>query len=429
MKYLFIKLRILYLTLLFIISLPLASEAKGSTEQVATQFRSAVQLFKEGNYEQALQLFLKAKSLGMEKGSLYYNVGVCYYKLSLFDEAEQAFRKTASFPEMAPLAYYNLGIIALKQSEQEKAEYWLMQSYNKTDDEKLRLLAKTALNRIDKKEDLSLWERYLSMGLGYDDNVELYINSETLESSDQGDNFIDFFLFLRRPLSGSTATTGPVFQSSLSYLKYFELNEYDIGNINLGLMYRNKVQNIQLESGGEYSFTLIDGDSYEQSPGFKIQAIYPVNTSHAFRFRYRLNYLDIIDSEYDYLSGWRHRASAEISRRVSQYKAHLAYTLELNDRDDENYSPTRHTFAAGLILRHFENVDISFFISHRESCYDIEYAKDREDDRIDTSINLTYFFRDGWEVSGKYQHIDNDSNYSSYDFTRNVITFSVARFF
>ena len=330
---------------------------------------------------------------------------------------------------MAPLAYYNLGIVAIQQTDLENAKYWLTKSYEQAEDENLRYLAETALARIEERKPQSLLEKYISVGLGYDDNVELLVNSETLETSSEGDTFADLFAFFRLPLTGAIPTHGSFMQTSLSYLKYFDLDEYDIGYANLELMYRKKSGRVQWEGGGGYGYTIIDGNSYEQSPGGTIQATIPFMTAESLRFRYRLHYLDIFDSDYDYLAGWRQQALAEISRSVSKYKAYLAYTLELNDRDDEDYSPTRHSIAAGLILKYFKDIDISLYFSYRDSSYDIDNTEDRDDHRIDTRVNFTYFLENGWEVSGKYQYVDNDSNYSSYDFTRNVVTLSVARFF
>lgn len=407
----------------------LSQEVRAENRPESSAFQAGIAAFKQGNFESALHYFQQAESLGLEKPSLYYNIGVCCYKLGRYQEAEEAFRKTAAFSQMAPLAYYNLGVVAEKQADHDKAVYWLQKSYDtaEADDVNLRVLAANALNQIQGKTAPSPWAGYVSLGMGYDDNVELVPDSDFLQASNMDDWFLDAYLLARRFFAGETKSSGSYFQSSLSYLKYAEVDEFDTGTADLGLFYWKQAGSYQLEGGGGYYYTIIDGQSYEQSPMISLQARRSLGEATDLRLRYRLNYLDVLDSEYDYLSGWRHRTMAELSRKWGSYYGYLAYTLELNERDDEDYSPTRHLFGAGLDMKPLDNIGINLYAGYRTSQYSIASLEDRDEDRFDAILNLTYFLVSGWEIICKLEYTNNESSDDSYDYTRNAVTLYLAR--
>ena len=423
--------RTLSLGIIFVVPFFFSHDLHADTSQEPPPFQQGIAASKKGDYAAALALFHQAQAAGLDKPSLYYNIGVCSYKLGLYAEAEEAFRKTATFPQMAPLAYYNLGVVAEKQSDHENARYWLEKSYNSAagNDEKLRILAANALQSIQGKTEVSRWDRYVSIGLGYDDNVELVAESDIIQASNQEDGFLDLFLYQRRPLGQDSSTAGSYFQSNISYLKYYEMDEYDYGSASLEFFHWRHLGDYQLEGGGGYEYVLLEGNSFEQSPMISLQVKRSLWAASALRLRYRLNYLDILDDDYDYLAGWRQRGMAELSRKWGDWYTYLAYTLELNDRDDEDYSPTRHSIAAGMNVKFLGNMGAAFYVSYRDSYYDIEAAEDRDEEQLDASVSLSYYLRNGWEIACKLQNTHNESNDPLYDYTRNAVTVSVARFF
>lgn len=424
----------IFLTFFLVVLIVFSQEARAENQPESAAFQAGVTAFKQGNYAGALDFFHQAQSLGFDKPSLHYNIGVCSYKLGRYQEAEEAFRKTATFPQMAPLAYYNLGVVAEKQSDHNNALSWLQKAYDNAapDDVNLRALAANALDQLkDKKDssDSSPWTGYASAGIGYDDNVELIPDADFLQASNMEDWFLDLYLSTRKSFAGDSSASGSYFQSGISYLKYAEVNEYDTGTADLAFFHWKQAGSYQLEGGGGYYYSIINGQSYEQSPMISLQAKRPLWSSTDFRLRYRLNYFDVLDSDYDYLSGWRHRTMAELSRKFGGCATYLAYTLELNDRDDEDASPTRHLFAAGLDMKPLDNVGVNLYVAYRAGHYDIASFDDRDEDRFNYTLKLTYFLVNGWEISCKLEHNYNESNDDSYDYTRNAVTLFLARSF
>lgn len=89
-------------------------------------FESGVRLFKQGEYQSAIDTFTKLIELAPENADAYKNRGVSYMKLDQFDLAIQDFETAkAIFPELNGL-YSNLGVAWYYKKEYEKA----IDSYN-----------------------------------------------------------------------------------------------------------------------------------------------------------------------------------------------------------------------------------------------------------------------------------------------------------
>lgn len=407
-----------------------AEEVVNQSQSATLLFQSGMEASKRGAYDQALEHFSAARAAGMAKPALHYNIGVCYYKLEKYQEAEEAFRKTAESPAMAALAHYNLGLIFLKKSDTDKAAYWFRRAYEDSKNEKLRLMATNALDRLNGKNGQDVWAQYASLGLGYDDNVELLAQTETLQTSGQGDFFTEVFGHISGPLGRSQVGSGFHVNMNAYLLHYFDMEDYDIGSVSLGLLYKEKVNTFQLEGGGEYAYTFLDNQSFEQTPTMSLQVKYPLQAiSSLLRFRYRLSYLDILDDDYEYLTGWRHQALAESSWNWSRYSALLEYVLEMNDRDNPDYSPTRHSLTGVFCFRPYEGLQVALEGGYRKSEYDINNSVNRDEERFRADVRVSFYLKKGWEINGEYQYTDNDSNFEEYNYTSNMVVLSVGRIF
>lgn len=412
----------------------LAEEAVSESHGAARFFQSGVEASRRGVHDQALGYFLDARAEGMTGPALYYNIGVCFYKLERYMEAEESFRKTAEFPATASLAHYNLGLIFLKQSDNKRAAHWFHRAYSGSQNEKLRLLAAAALDLIQrqqKEDDGKIsWAQYASLGLGYDDNVELLTQTETSQTSGQGDFFTEILGHIGGSFRGSPPGSSVHLHINAYLLHYFDMGDYDISSVSLGLLYKKKTDKFQLEGGGEYAYTLLDNQSFEHIPTMSLQVKYPLQVFRSLlRFRYRLSYLDILDSDYEYLAGWRQQMLAESAWKWSGYSASIGYVLEVNSRDDSDYSPTRHSVKGAFSIRPISKMKVSFSGGYRKSDYDISGGVDRDEERFRADVRFSFYLNKHWELNGEYQHTENDSNFEEYNYTRNMVILSVGRRF
>ncbi len=420
----------IFLCLVLLLSHHIASAegVRAENPPASSSFQAGKKAFQSKEYDQALTLFKQAEAAGLDKPALFYNIGVCSYKLGLYEEATKSFLRAATFPKMAALAYYNLAVVAEKQADLDAALSWLQKSLNSAGprDDKLVLLAQTALSRIRSRNDLSdHWTRYAALGIGYDDNVAM-LDSDDLELiSAEEDSFADLFAFMRSPLLGSSVSQGPFLQGSLALRDYTDLNNYDTGSLRLEGRYRQKAGGFQLEGAGGYSYLFWDHSGYSQSPLFSLQAKRFIGGTSFYRLRYEARYLDILNSSYDYLRGWQQRATVEYAARTERYRLILGYSLEENDRHDQESSPRRHLLSAALEFQPLASFSITLAASYRDSFYDQSGRDDRNEDRYETSLQLNYSLSKNWELSGRYLRTINISTSPLYDYTRNMTSISL----
>ncbi len=394
----------------------------------STSFQAAQKSFQAKNYQQALTLFKQARAAGLDKPALFYNIGVCSYKLGLYEEATNAFLHTATFPKMAALAYYNLAVVAEKQNDPDAAISWLEKSQTSAgeQDEKLLLLAQTALARIQSKQGLTdNWIRYVSLGFGYDDNVSMVDSADLELTSDEEDSFTDVMAFVRSPLLGDSATQGPYLLGGLSFRDYTALNEYDTGSLRMEGRYRKKNRGFQLEGAAGYSYVFWDNSGYSHGPLISLQAKHPVGDASSYRLRYEGQHLKMLNSTFDYMRGWQHRTTAEFSTKFKSSGLIIGYSLEANERRDKESSPRRHLISAAVELHLVERLTINVGASYRASTYDIAYSEDRTEDRYEASLLLNYTLSKKWDLRARASRTVNISSSSPYDYSRNLTSISL----
>ncbi|MEN8258402.1 MAG: tetratricopeptide repeat protein [Thermodesulfobacteriota bacterium] len=394
----------------------------------SSSFQQGQTSFKKGDFAQALSLFKQAQAEGLNKPALFYNIGVCAYKLGLYEKAKEAFLQTATFPKMAALAYYNLAVLAEKQGDSGSAISWLKKSIATagSKDSKILLLSKTALSRILSRQGLlDSWTSYSALESGYDDNVSMIEGDDLELNSEEEDSFADIFTFVRSPFLGNSVSEGPFLQGSLSFRDYTELNEYDVGSLRLEGKYRKKAGTFHLEGGTGYNYVLWDDASYSQSPIFNLEVKRPLGHALSVRLRYEAKYQDILNSQYDYLQGWQHQATTEFSARHGAHSLVAGYSFEENDRRAKDSSPRRHLIKARIELYPVDKFYITLAASYRDSVYDLTSSPDRSEERYEASLQLGYTLSKKWRLAGRYTHTVNISNEDLYEYRRNVTSLIV----
>jgi tetratricopeptide (TPR) repeat protein len=423
------QIKLLALCILVIFLLPINAFADAApTSSPSMTFKTGVTLFQKQDYTNALASFYQAKELGFDKPALMYNIGVCHYKLGHYGEAEEAFIITASNPKMAPIAFYNLALVAMARGNNDKALSLLSKVINSTSDIKLHSLARNAMDHIKETQKNKLFA-YGSVGVGYDDNVILTAASDSISGSGKEDGFTEFTAFTGGPFLGGTYQNGMQFQAGGYFLKYFDLSSYDTSAINLGTSYRKKISAWRVEGGGNYTFTLLDGEKLEQVPTVDLIAMYTFQTKQSLRFHYQLGYFDMLHPDYDYLAGWRHWANAAFVLPVNKTKLRFGYTLEVNDRDDSESSPTRHQVEANIEYYPTTKLVLYGSAAYRKSSYDMSTTLDRSDDQYTCIGRLRFILANRWELNGEYRYTDNQSNYIAYDYQRNLFQLTLGRNF
>lgn len=405
-----------------------------------TAFREAMRSFKAGDYAVAVSGFERAQSLGMDKPALYYNLGVVYYRLARWEEAIAAFRKTADYPDMAPLAYYNIGLVRRRQNDPDAARVWLQRALDNTTDGKLLRLTQNALDSLAQKKE-SDWSSFLSMGLGYDDNLTLESDTSAL-ASETSDVFYEFFGFTQGVLSGAYQH-GWLFRGSLFADLYDERSDYSLAELNLGLYRRLPIASWQTEGGFYTTWSTLDGDPYLSSGNLVFDTRRTLSDSLTLRFRLRFKAIHSLQHESEGLEGEVFDMRSEGIWAVDEGGGRLRsyYELELNDREDietptsfTSLSPTRHI----LYLEYRRDLTPDWQVktsgSYRRSRYNQAnrdaggLSETRLDKRLNLALELSRLSMwKGCQLGLEYRYTDNRSNIDSYSYSRNILLINIMK--
>jgi tetratricopeptide (TPR) repeat protein len=431
----------------FVTGLALMVGADAAAERInpAAEFDRALKAFRAGDYNAALQGFLRAQAAGMDRPALHYNLGVTYYKLERYAEAESVFQALMKNPEHAPLAGYNLGLIAMKQGRDRVAARMFRRTAATAENPKLKALAVAALDRLGAVAEPSPWRGFASAHAGHDGNAVLAAEAETVGASGRSDSYGELFARIQGPLTG-TRREGLQLDAGVYSLRYKDLSEYDFENLHVGAAYRHTHERWSTETGVDYDYSHVGGAGFLRSASLVVQGRRRWESAH-LRLSYRGSRIDDASPAYayPYLAGWRQLFAAQSIWRHDAFRWKLGYSLELNDRDDlvqgaefYSYSPTRHGLYVDGIRRLGDRWEAKLGFAYQYSRYgepdtrSIDgnlVTKRREDKRTQLTARLQHRLTEEWELSGSYTRTVNNSNFNAEEYTRNIYALGVARSF
>ena len=394
------------------------------------EFEKGMQLFRAGNYAAAVKYFEAAKKQGLNKVSLYYNLGSGYYKLGYYDKARYYFSVVRKSPRMRDLAEYNLGLTAMKMNEKSVAHQHFTTVVSISKDKKLLAMSRKQLALLEKQS--KPWLAYLSMNLGYDDNITA---SPGGTAQDVADNFYDLFVSVDRLVSGYRGQ-GWLVDASYFRIDFFDDDLYDDSQLGFGVRNEKSVAAWELRSHLGFNKRSYANDDFQSTVKLDLQARHDFERARRMYLRYIYEDIKSDNVLYDYLQGWRQRVRAEYREYRRDHIARLYYELELNDREDlditgfsASYSPTRHTLRGKYTFVLDAQKSITADLSFRSSDYPETVSLDRQDDRWRFALEADYRLDRNTRIRGKLQYISNDSSVEIYDYDKSIISLGITHLF
>lgn len=411
-------------------------------------YDQGIDAFNRGDYETAVTHFLESQTDNPDDTSLQYNLGASYYKLGRYEEARESFLKVTEHPELASLGYYNLALVAAQLDQPELATSWLRRTIETSDNAMLRTLAQTMLARYSSQKENPappmppapdiipadfLRSGFIVGEMGYDSNVILRSDTQTLVASEQDDFFFDAFGYLNRQYRETENGLRMNLEGNAYVIKYQDINGYDTDTLRLGGTLGKDLSVWTAESGVHLAYTFLDGNKFTLEPQFNISVNRWLKPRRSrLRLRYEASRINALDNLYTYLNGWRHITDARMTLLHGEQQLHLIYQLETNYREElytprfTSYSPIRNSLR--LIAESPVNnmldaaVEVQYYHSHYLNSNELADGSfvTRSDDRLSAVARLTHRFRGGNELSLEYRRTDNKSNIDDYDYTQYV---------
>lgn len=406
----------------------MASGQPADAAQDVRAFDRGIAAFQAGDYGAALQSFLEAQRAGLDTPGLHYNLGATYYRLQRYSEAEREFQALAHSPAWTALASYNLGLIAQRMGRLALAKEYFAQALRTATDHKLRMLAATALGRLESATPT----RVVAVGSiagGYDSNATLTPDAATAGTSHQGDLFADSLAAASYRLGGNAASRVDA-QAGFLLRKYQDLHQFDQAGLRLGLTHETNPGPWQTSLGAFFDATYFGGSPFQRAAVIDAGARRRLGSAF-LRGLYDGQRIEG-GAGFEYLDGWQHQLSVDAGFALASAVMRIGYQLELNDRRDLqqgadflSYSPTRHSVFAIVALPNVAGWWAEARGEYRFSRYDDPYVLnggtlviEREDNRYGIAVHAYRSLTGPWRVFADGSYYRNDSTIDTYDYSR-----------
>ncbi|HEX9810836.1 MAG TPA: tetratricopeptide repeat protein [Burkholderiales bacterium] len=413
----------------------LASVASAATGD--RLFAQGVGAFKNGNFESAVSYFQQAWAAGLDQPTLHFNLGASLYKLGRYAEAEEAFRACARDPLWAPLANYNAGLSAYQRGKRAAAADYFERAWRTADSDEVRGLALAMLERVDVAASRRP-RGALSVDTGYNDNVTLSADNQTLQTTSEPDYFSEV-------LASATGRWGQdsqtlLWDASLYDLRYGELSGNNVTSITLGASRPSQIASWHTSVGAQWEYVLRHGQRFQQIGSLQLSGIRDRPNRGDLRLSVQLSTIDALDGDFAFLDGSRQEFEASIGQHVGGGQTRLGFAIERNDRADLataneffSFSPLRYrvSFAGSWPVRGYWRLQPS--TSYAQSRYaDADQrasglAATREDDERRVTLRATYRLSEFWRLFGDYTYADTRSNFPEFSYSQRIISLGASR--
>lgn len=389
---------------------------------------AGTQAYRDGDLELALERFESARDTGLDGPAVHYNIAVCQFELGRFAAADTTFMLIAErFPRMRALAEYNRGLVAVEQGRHDDAHQRFLAAYRLADDDTLRRLASTMLNRTEPAafnagDDLSgAW----GASAGYDDNIVLRDDTGLPSGTTTASSLVDTWGSVYVPV---TRLGGLYVDGNAYAIAYPEADDFNQTAVDAGVGYRWGAERWQLSIALNAGHSTFGGDSFDDTRSAR--AAWSIATSDAGTLELAAAYSDIRagDAALAGIEGFRKIMTGRYRWRREAHAFDVALQWEDNGRADPGVSATRkrarlhYQFAPGL------HWSLRIGADFRRSDYD-ELATPRTENRLTATLGVIRRIGPLWESFAQIRVADNDSSDALYSYERNQVTIGVQKIF
>lgn len=404
-----------------------------------TDFLVGTEAFHAGYYDAALESFLRARDAGFPAPTLRFNIALSYYKLEQYPKARAAFDELRGVPGFADVAEFHLGLVAAQLGQDNVAIAYLKDVIRTSPSPKLKLLARTALDRINgvSASSAPASSIYVSGGLGYDSNPVLLTDTSSVPG--QGPDWFGEALGSYGYKLSSGASSSDQLRGSFYARQYHK--DTDLSQQDLYLSYEHSLwgQKWRFDFGlvGETDF--VGGQSLQSSGGPQLAVSERLGDT-TLNLRYQIQRVAGA-SHSTYLDGWQQNAGLYWVAPLGRGRFRFDYSFEANDRRDINdgdvffsESPTRHGVSARLEQPLGERLWLEGRIGYRYTRYrdadrffvdNNPMAERRTENLSEFGATARYRILPGWNLLTQYGYSHNRANIPSFSYNRNQASLAV----
>lgn len=401
-------------------------------------FDEGIAASRQGNYQQAIRHFRRAREQGMDKPDLYFNLGVAYYRTGRYGDARASFERAAEAERLRALSHYNLGLVAEAADNEDTADAWFRKAYEQASTAKLRRLAADKLAIAPRA--VAPYTLYAELFGGHDSNPRL-TEADTAPGSgnDREGDAVYGALAVGRYLVSGNWSNGFALYGNAYTSRYPDLGEEDLDSLTAGGAAYNRVGEWQQRYRLVVNHLRLGGETLTESIRAGLRGRRAVADDVNLGLRLRAEYVSGDEGGgFDYLTGWQADARMRLDGSVGALRWEADYEFEYNDRDDLavgndffSVSPLRHEVGAEVGYPLLGRLRGTAEVEYRLSRYrDTEMRNgvdvgEREDDRLSAGVGLSHPIGTHWTGRIEADYLDNNSNFDTFDYERTEVLLSL----
>lgn len=422
----------------------LAATLPGEAMAVEQQKQSAVALLKGKKYQEAYDVFMRLLREDPEDPDVNMGIAISAYNTENYAQALLAYeRLLAQFPQDGSL---RLGIarvyVALDEPESARLELEKAREYDPslTDETVASIL--TALT-----SKTSRWQHrgQVSFGAMYDSNSNQGPNSNFLSLGGYNDLFVkgakekeswgayasgSVEISYRLDESGNWWVMGDVFgyQRWNTSAGVTSNKNFSFGRASLGGRYLGENVLFDLRLKADLANQAHKGYHDQLISSYGPEATFAVSPHPNFQLITRVGLEERTYSESEDRDGlyWSAAQYARLFWGEANHEIMLGVGLFGNDPDVTAYRYLEVEPSLRLVFKLPYDLDFSPFVSYREERYDgpatgLE-TEDRKDKQWRSGILLVWNVSESWALDLSYQHVNNNSNSSLYEYDQDLVS-------
>ncbi|MFL6654842.1 MAG: tetratricopeptide repeat protein, partial [Sulfurifustis sp.] len=389
------------------------------------------------DFASALRYFEQAKTAGLDTPAVCYNLGATLYNLGRYEEAENTFRDCSRDPAWAALAYYNAGLAAYRRGRYTTAADYFDRSARLADSDEVLGLARAMLARTNPAA-LRRAAGSFALNFGYNDNVTLAANGQTLQASNQSDQFAELFASTSGLWGeGSHARR---WEASIYDLTYAHLKSNSITQLSLGAAQPLAFAQWHTDVAIQWEYVLRDRQRFQQIASARVDSRRDWASHRDVHVSVEISAINALDPNFEFLDGSRRRLTASTTQPLGIGWARIGATLERNDRDDLSTTPEFFSFSpkrASVWLKGSWPLGAYWQLEPTLRYTQSHYADPdrrasgvvarREDDERQMVLRVKYRVSAAWRAVAEYSFVDNRSNVPEFSYLQRVASVGFAR--
>lgn len=417
--------------LLAILLLCIGPEIRADTEGDRI-YDQAVAAFESGRNEEALAGFRELQATGVDDPAIDFNLGAIHYRLADHEQAVAAFSRAARDPRLTAVAAYNAALSAWQLKDRRLAADWLKRARDASPEAGLQELI-DELGRTMAENHASRPGGLAYASIGYDSNVTLRADDETLAETGKGDTWLELygdFDYAPRLLNQA----GLSLRGSAWLLAHQDLHEYDTALFRLGAMHSRHFGAWRVDGELQVERTLADGSGLTSGHALRLEASRSFRPEHVLRLMVETGRTRESNARFAYLTGSHHAFELESAWQIRATRLRGFYRYEDNDRNDLrepvfiSVSPRRHEIGGDVRFRLAGGNVISTGLRYRRSHYADPgeltdgSAMRRKDHRLRLFLRLSRSIGRDRELALQLQRTLNHSNVPAYDYRQGGVS-------